>query len=86
VIAMFMGKKHAIKLLRAHPALLKSKYQLAGAQSAIDQNLAMSGRDERAISCTAAPEHHQTEHAGCLIEHFGIHKWKCGKWIVKLIS
>jgi hypothetical protein len=35
---------------------------LTGAQSAIDQNPAMIGRDQRAVSGAAAAEHRQTEH------------------------
>ena len=64
VIAMFMREQDAIELFGIHPALLKAQNDLARAQATIDQNFAMIGGDERAVSGTAAPEHRQTEHAG----------------------
>jgi hypothetical protein len=42
--------------------LLESQRDLPGTQSAVDQNFAMIGGYERAVSGTAAPEHRQTEH------------------------
>jgi hypothetical protein len=42
--------------------LLEANDDLSGTEAAIDQDLAMISRDERAISGTAAPEHRQTEH------------------------
>jgi hypothetical protein len=35
---------------------------LSRAQAAIDQKLAMIGRDQRAVSRAPAPEHRQAEH------------------------
>ena len=62
VIAVFMGQKHAIELVRRNSALSETKNQLARAQSTIDEEPAMIGRDEGAISCAAAAEHRETEH------------------------
>jgi hypothetical protein len=42
--------------------LLEPEHNLPRAQSAIDQNFAMIGGDERTVAGTAAPEHRQTEH------------------------
>ena len=64
MIAMFVGEEDAIELLGSDAALLESEDDLARAQSAIDQNSAMIGRDQGAVSGTAAAEHGQTEHAG----------------------
>jgi hypothetical protein len=64
VISVLVSEQHAIELLRQHPALLQPDGDLARAQSAIDQDFAMVGCDERAVTGTAAPEHRQTEHAG----------------------
>ena len=62
VIAMLVGKEDAIELLGSDSALLEAHDELARAQSAIDQNSAMIGGDERAIPGAAAAEHGQTEH------------------------
>ena len=63
VIAMFVGEEHAIELPRRDPALLEPDHDLPRAEPAIDQNPAMIGRDQRAISRAAAAEHGQSEHA-----------------------
>ena len=62
MIAVLVGEQNAIELLRHHAALLEPEHNLPRAQSAIDQDSAMIGRDQRTISGTAAPEHRQTEH------------------------
>ena len=62
MIAMLVGKQDAIELLWRNAALLETKNDLPRAQAAIDQNFAMIGGDERAVTGTAAPEHRQTEH------------------------
>ena len=62
MIAVFMREKHAIKLFRRYAAECKPQDELTGAQSAIDQNPAMIGCDQRAVSSAAAAEHRQTEH------------------------
>jgi len=71
-----VGKKDSIELLWPDAALLQSQCQLARAQTAIDQNIAVTGGNERAVSGAPASEHPQTEHAGCLIELPKIHKRK----------
>src|SRR5581483_5049486 len=62
VVAMFVGKEDTIELLRSDTALLEADRDLARTEPAIDQNPAMIGGDERAVSGTAAAEHCQTEH------------------------
>ena len=62
VIAMLMCKKQTVELLGGDATLLKADDDLARAQSAIDQNVAMTGGNESAIPGAAAAEHGQTEH------------------------
>jgi hypothetical protein len=59
---VFMGKQNAIQLLGIDCALLEPQGDLPRAQPSIDQNLAVIGREQRAISRAPAPEHGQTEH------------------------
>ena len=76
VIAMLVGEEDAIELFRRDPALLEAQHELARAQSAIDQNPAMIGRDERAVSGAAAAEHRQTEHCRMISRSGLVHKQK----------
>ena len=76
VIAVLVGKKGSIELFWPDAALFQSQCQLARAQTAIDQNIAVTGGNERTVSGAPASEHPQTEHAGCLIELPKIHKRK----------
>jgi hypothetical protein len=76
VVAVFVSKNYAIELLRPDAALFQTQSQLTGAESAINENVAVTGRNQRAITGAAASEHRQTEHAGCLIELINIHKRK----------
>ena len=62
MIAVFVGEQDAVEVRGRDATLLQAQSQLARAQSAIDQNLAMIGGEQRAISGTAAAEHGQTEH------------------------
>ena len=62
MIAVFVRKKDAIELLRHDAALFQTQYQLPRAQPAIDQNLAVMRRDERAVSRAPATKHGQAEH------------------------
>ena len=62
VIAMFVGEEDAVELRGSDSALFEPHDDLACAQPAIDQEPAMIGRDERAISRAAAAEHGQSEH------------------------
>src|SRR5205814_4621274 len=73
VIAMLMSKKQSIELLRGYPTLLKPDDDLARAESAIDQNVAVTGGNEGAIPGAAAAEHGQTEHGRCLAEGNRVH-------------
>jgi len=42
--------------------LLQAQHHLPRAQTAIDENLAVIGRDQRAVPRAPAPEHGQAEH------------------------
>src|SRR5207237_2965911 len=57
VIAMFVSEENAVQLFRSNAALCEAKNDLARAQSPIDQDLAVIGRDQRTITGTDAPEH-----------------------------
>jgi hypothetical protein len=63
MIAVLVREQDAIELAERHAALFETQDDLPRAQSTIDKNLAMIGRDEGAVSGAAAPEHRQTEHA-----------------------
>ena len=62
MIAMLMSKKQSIELLGRNATLLKPDDDLARAQSAVDQNVAMTGGNEGAIPGAAAAKHGQAEH------------------------
>src|SRR5947209_20500087 len=74
MIAMFVSQKHAIELGGRDSTLLEPDEDLARTQSAIDQNPAMISRDKRAISCAAASEHGESEHARLVAHTTPIHK------------
>src|SRR5213075_635239 len=74
VIPVLVRQEHAIELRRRDSALLEADDDLSRAQSAIDQNPAMIGRDQSAISCAAAAEHGQSEHARLVADPTPIHK------------
>ena len=76
VIAVLVGEKNAVELVRGDPAQREPEHELARAQSAIDEQPAMIGCDERAISGAAAPEHGQTEHPRYVATRFPLHKRK----------
>lgn len=63
MVSVLVSQQDAIELLRKHAALLEPQSDLTRAKSAIDQNFAMVGPDQSAVSATAAPEHRQTKHA-----------------------
>ena len=75
---MLVGQKHTIELRRGDPALLEPDHDLPRAQSAIDQNPAMIGRNQRAISRAAASEHGQSEHARLVADAGAFHKSEMG--------
>jgi hypothetical protein len=77
VIAVLVGEEHAIELPRSDSALLEAQDELARAQSAIDQQPAMIGRDQRAVSGAAAAEHRQSEHVRLVTDALGILKQNC---------
>jgi hypothetical protein len=62
VIAVFVRQKYAIELLRRNAALFQPQRQLSRAQPGIDQNLAVIGRNQRAVTRAPATEHGQAEH------------------------
>jgi hypothetical protein len=62
VIAVLVREQDAIELLRCNAAMLETQRQLSRAEAAIDQKLAMIGRDQRTVSRAPAPEHRQAEH------------------------
>ena len=70
MVAMFVREQDAIELFGGHSALLQPQHDLSRAQSAIDQKLAMIGRDQRAVARTPAPQHRETEHAPYLATAF----------------
>jgi hypothetical protein len=63
MIAMLVGEQNPIELFKGDTALFETQDDLARAQSAVDENFTMIGRDECAISGTATAEHGETEHA-----------------------
>ena len=69
-----MGEEDAIELVRGDSALGQTQNKLARAQAAVDQQPAMIGRDERAVSGAPAPEHRQTEHVRLVADAIGILK------------
>ena len=76
MIAMFVREQDAIELFRRDPAKRETIHDLPRAQSAIDQEPAMIGRDQGRISGAAASEHGQTEHVRSLTNERTIHKRK----------
>ena len=62
MIGVFVREKHAIELLRDDAALLETQHQLPRAQPAIDENFAMIGCDQGAVSRAPAAEHGQAKH------------------------
>ena len=77
MIAMFVGEQDAIELVRGDAALGEAQDKLARAQPAVDEQTAMLGRDERAVSRAPAPEHRQTKHARLVADASGILKQNC---------
>ena len=76
VIAMFVRQEHAIELRGRHPAKREPHDELARAQAAIDEQSAVIGHDQRAISRAAAAEHREAEHARYITSGFLVHKQK----------
>src|SRR5215813_9434966 len=62
VISVFMRENNAIELLRRDAALLQTQHHLPRAQTTINENLAMMGGNQSAVSRAPAAEHGQAEH------------------------
>ena len=62
VICVLVRENNAVELLRCHATLLETQHDLSRAQTAINENLAMLGGDQRAVPGAPAAEHGQAEH------------------------
>jgi hypothetical protein len=62
VICVFVRENNTVELLRPDATLLQTQHDLPRAETAINENFAMIGGDERAISRASAAEHGQAEH------------------------
>ena len=76
MIAVLVREKNPVELFRRHLALFQSEHDLARAQPAIDQNLAVIRRHECTVPRATAAEDRETEHAGYLADASTLHKWK----------
>jgi hypothetical protein len=79
VIAVLMSEKDTVEVFRRDPAQGEAIDELTRAESAVDQEPAMIGHDERAISGAPTSEHGQTKHAAVLTNARDVHKWKARK-------
>ena len=77
MIAVLVGEKDAIELVRRDTALGQAQDELARAQSTVDQKPAMIGRDERTVSRAPAAEHRQSEHVRLVADGTAILKQNC---------
>ena len=62
VIGVFMRENNTVKLLWRDATLLQAQNDLPRAQTAINENIAMLGGDQRAVPRAPAAEHDQAEH------------------------
>jgi len=62
VISVFVRENNAVELLRRDATLLQTQHDLPRAQTAINENIAVIGCDQRAVSRAPAAEHRQAEH------------------------
>jgi len=74
VIAVLVGEEDAIEPFGREVALLEPDDDLPGAQSAIDQDPAMIGRNKGAVPGAAAAEHGEAEHEESLAKRDRVHK------------
>src|SRR5689334_15504906 len=79
MIAMLEGEENAIELVRLDAAEGEAHHLLAHAEPAIDQQLAMIGRDQGGIPGAATPEHRQTKHVRYLARLATWHKQKANE-------
>ena len=71
MIAVFVREKNAIQLFDTDSAKLEPRQDLARAETAVNQEPAMIGRDECTVSGTATAEHGKTKHVSYLVAGFG---------------
>ena len=71
---MFVSEEDTIEPLRSEVALLEPDDDLPRAQSAINQDSAMIGRNEGAVAGAAAAEHGEAEHDESLAKGDRVHK------------
>src|SRR6516162_4840231 len=62
VIGVFVRQHNTVELLRRDAALLQAQNHLPRAETAINENLAMIGGNQRTVSRAPAAEHGQAEH------------------------
>ena len=62
VITVFVRENNPVELLRRDATLLQTQHDLPRAETAINENLAMLGGDQGAVSRAPAAEHGQAEH------------------------
>jgi hypothetical protein len=62
VISVFVRENNAIELLGRDSTLLQAQHDLPRAQTAINENIAMLGGNQRAVPRAPAAEHDQAEH------------------------
>ena len=62
VIGVFVCENNAVELQGRHATLLQTQHDLSRAQTAINENFAMLGGDQRAVPGAPAAEHDQAEH------------------------
>ena len=62
VISVFVREDNAVELLRRDAALLQTQHDLPRAETAINENPAVIGCDQRAVPRAPAAEHGQAEH------------------------
>ena len=62
VIGVFVREDNAVELLRRDAALLQAQHDLPRAETAINENFAVLGGDQRAVPRAPAAEHGQAEH------------------------
>jgi hypothetical protein len=62
VICVFVREDNAVELFRRDATLLQTQHDLPRAQTAINENFAVIGRNQRAIPRAPAAEHCQAEH------------------------
>ncbi len=83
MIPVLVGEEDAIQFVRLNSAEREAQHQLARAQTSIDQEPAMIGRDQGRIPGTAASEHGQAKHVRYLASRAAAHKQKANEFVAK---